>query len=66
MRLTPARANGHPAVVVQRRTPDGGLAPHGVLVLEVGGERIAGIDAFINPSLLPLFGFPGADRERSP
>jgi hypothetical protein len=42
------------------------LAPHGVLVLEVGGERIAGIDAFINPSLLPLFGFPGADRERSP
>jgi RNA polymerase sigma-70 factor (ECF subfamily) len=66
MRLTPARANGHPAVVVQRRTPDGGLAPHGVLVLEVGGERIAGIDAFINPSLLPLFGFPGAARERSP
>ena len=66
MRLTPARANGHPAVVVQRRTPDGGLAPHGVLVLEVGDGRIAGIDAFINPSLLPRFGFPGADRERSP
>jgi RNA polymerase sigma-70 factor (ECF subfamily) len=66
MRLTPARANGHPAVVVQRRTPDGGLAPHGVLVLEVGGDRIAGIEAFIDPSLLPHFGFPGDDRVRSP
>jgi hypothetical protein len=27
-------------------------------VLEVAGERIAGIDAFIDPSLLPIFGFP--------
>src|ERR671937_731437 len=53
MRLTPSRANGRPAVVVQRRFADGGLEPHGVLVLEVGGDRIAGIDAFINPSLLP-------------
>jgi RNA polymerase sigma-70 factor (ECF subfamily) len=66
MRLTPTRANGRPAVVVQRRSADGGLEPHGVLVLEVGGDRIAGIDAFINPSLLPRFGFPGGDRERSP
>jgi RNA polymerase sigma-70 factor, ECF subfamily len=66
MRLTPTRANGHPAVVAQRRTADGGLEPHGVLVLEVAGDRIVGIDAFINPSLLPRFGFPAADRERSP
>ena len=66
MRLTPTRANGRPALVVQRRTDDGTLAPHGVLVLEVSGDRIAGIDAFINPSLLPSFGFPGGDRERSP
>jgi RNA polymerase sigma-70 factor (ECF subfamily) len=65
MRLTPTRANGRPAVVVQRRSADGGLAPHGVLVLEVGGDRIAGIDAFTNPSLLPLFGIPGNDREPS-
>ena len=57
MRLTPTRANGRPAVVVQRRTPDGGLAPHGVLVLEISGEAIVGIDAFINPALLPRFGF---------
>jgi RNA polymerase sigma-70 factor, ECF subfamily len=66
MRLTATRANGRPAVVVQRRSADGGLEPHGVLVLEVGEGRIAGIDAFINPSLLPHFGFPGADRTRSP
>src|SRR5919201_1586422 len=66
MRLTPTRANGRPAVVAQRRSADGGLEPHGVLVLEVGGDRIAGIDAFIDPSLLPRFGFPGDDRERSP
>jgi RNA polymerase sigma-70 factor (ECF subfamily) len=66
MRLTPTRANGRPAVVVQRRSADGGLAPHGVLVLEVGGDRIAGVDAFINPSLLPLFGIRGDDPEPSP
>jgi RNA polymerase sigma-70 factor (ECF subfamily) len=58
MRLTPTRANGRPAVAVQRRTPDGGLAPHGVLVLEVAGGAVAGIDAFIKPSLVPRFGVP--------
>jgi RNA polymerase sigma-70 factor (ECF subfamily) len=56
MRLTPTRANGRPAVVVQRRTPDGGLAPHGVLVLEVSRGSVARIDAFINPSLVTRFG----------
>jgi RNA polymerase sigma-70 factor (ECF subfamily) len=65
MRLTPTRANGRPAVVVQRRSADGGLEPHGVLVFELGRDRIAGIDAFIKPSLLPRFGFPGDRRERS-
>jgi RNA polymerase sigma-70 factor (ECF subfamily) len=59
MRLTPTRANGRPAVVVQRRTPAGGLAPHGVLVLEISGQAIVGIDAFINPALLPRFGLSG-------
>src|SRR4051794_1546986 len=59
MRLTPTRANGRPAVVVQRRAPDGGLAAHGVLVLEISGGAVAGIDAFINPALLPRFGFSG-------
>jgi RNA polymerase sigma-70 factor, ECF subfamily len=56
--LTATRANGRPAVAAHRRTDDGGLVPHGILVLEVAGERIVGIDAFIDPSLLPAFGFP--------
>ena len=58
MRLTATRANGRPAVAAHRRTDTGGLVPHGILVLEVAGERIVGIDAFIDPSLLPAFGFP--------
>lgn len=66
MRLTPTRANGRPALVVQRRLVEGGLEPHGVLVLELGGDRVAGIDAFIDPSLLPRFGFPGEHHQRSP
>jgi RNA polymerase sigma-70 factor (ECF subfamily) len=56
MRLTPTRANGRPAVVVQRRAPDGGLSPHGVLVLEISAGAVVGIDAFIEPSLVPRFG----------
>ncbi|MHB8693311.1 MAG: sigma-70 family RNA polymerase sigma factor [Solirubrobacteraceae bacterium] len=61
MRLTATWANGRPAVVVQRRTGAGALVPHGILVLEVAAERIVGIDAFIDPSLLPRFGFPAHD-----
>jgi RNA polymerase sigma-70 factor, ECF subfamily len=53
MLLTPTRANGRPAVVVQRRTPDG-LAPHGVLVLEIARGAVTRINAFINPSLVPF------------
>src|SRR3954452_23222914 len=59
MRLTPTRANGRHAVVVQRVAADGGVSPHGILVLEISGEAIVGIDAFINSELLPRFGFPG-------
>src|SRR5436305_1804003 len=55
MQLTPTRANGRPAVVVQRRTEDV-LRPHGILVLEISNEAIVGIDAFINSALLPRFG----------
>jgi RNA polymerase sigma-70 factor (ECF subfamily) len=58
IRLTPTWANGRPAVVMQRRGAGGGLVPHGILVLEVVGERIVGIDAFPDPALLPRFGFP--------
>jgi RNA polymerase sigma-70 factor, ECF subfamily len=58
MRLTPTRANGRPAVAAHRRTAAGALVSHGILVLEVAGERIVGVDAFIDPALPALFGFP--------
>jgi RNA polymerase sigma-70 factor, ECF subfamily len=67
MRLTPTRANGRAAVAVQRRDPDRGLIPHGILVLEIDRDQVVGIDAFIDSSLLPLFGLPAdATPERSP
>jgi RNA polymerase sigma-70 factor (ECF subfamily) len=58
MQLTATWANGRPAVAAHRRTDSGQLRAHGILVLEVADEKIVGIDAFINPSLLPVFGFP--------
>jgi RNA polymerase sigma-70 factor, ECF subfamily len=59
IRLMPTRANGRPAVAVHRRSHDDAtLEPHGILVLEIAHDRIAGIDAFIDPALLELFGFP--------
>jgi RNA polymerase sigma-70 factor (ECF subfamily) len=53
--LAPTRANGRPAVIMHRRAADGTLRPHGILVLEVEGERIAGFDAWAEPDLVPLF-----------
>jgi RNA polymerase sigma-70 factor (ECF subfamily) len=53
----PTRANGRPAVAIWLWGPDGGLIPHGVTVLEMDGAQIVGIDAFIDPALLPRFGF---------
>jgi RNA polymerase sigma-70 factor, ECF subfamily len=61
MQLTPTRANGRPAVVAQRLTADGGVHPHGVLVLEVSDKAIVGVDAFINPALVSRFGNAKAD-----
>jgi RNA polymerase sigma-70 factor, ECF subfamily len=55
MQLTPTRANGRPALIVQRHTQDT-LRPHGILVLEITGQTVIAIDAFINSALLPRFG----------
>jgi RNA polymerase sigma-70 factor, ECF subfamily len=66
-RLTPTRANGRPAVAIHRRTDDGGLIPHGISVLEIEDGQIVAIDAFVDPMLLPRFGFPVEHRSgRSP
>jgi RNA polymerase sigma-70 factor, ECF subfamily len=65
--LTPTRANGRPAVAIHVRSEDRGLIPHGISVLEIEGEQIVGLDTFIDPTLLPRFGFPTDDRSgRSP
>ncbi len=56
IRHRPAWANGRPAVTIEVRAEDGAWVPHGVSVLEVEDARIVGIDAFLDPGLLPRFG----------
>jgi RNA polymerase sigma-70 factor (ECF subfamily) len=55
IRHTPASANGRPAFTVHLRAEDGTWIPHGVGVLEVEDDRIVGIDAFLDPALVPRF-----------
>jgi RNA polymerase sigma-70 factor (ECF subfamily) len=58
MRLTPTSANGRPAVVIHLRDDHGALIPHGISLLETHGGQIVGIEAFVDPTLLPRFGIP--------
>jgi RNA polymerase sigma-70 factor, ECF subfamily len=51
-------ANGRPAVTIEVRDETGTLTPQGVSVLEIEDDRIVGIDAFLDPTLLPRFGVP--------
>ncbi len=39
------------------------MIAHGISLLEIDGGQIVAIDAFIDPALLPRFGFP-ADAAR--
>ena len=61
IRHTATWANGRPAVTINLEGEEGELIPHGIAVLEIKGGKIVGIDAFLDPGLLPRFGFP-ADR----
>jgi RNA polymerase sigma-70 factor (ECF subfamily) len=56
IRHTPTWANGRPAFTVQLRTDDGTWIPSGIGVLEIERGQIVGIDAFLDPTLLPRFG----------
>jgi RNA polymerase sigma-70 factor (ECF subfamily) len=56
-RLVPTRANGRPAVAIYHRDAERGWVSHGISVLEIDDGRIVGIDSFIEPALLPRFGF---------
>jgi RNA polymerase sigma-70 factor (ECF subfamily) len=51
-------ANGRPAFTVQLRAEDGTWIPHGVGVLEIEEGQIVGIEAFLDPTLLPRFEVP--------
>ena len=58
-RLVPTRANGRPAMAAyQRDRATGGFVGMGIHVLDVRGDRLAAITAFLDPRLLPAFGLP--------
>ena len=60
IRHRPTWANGRPAVTIEVRSNDGNWIPHGISVLEIDQGKIAGIDAFLDPMLLPRFGVPAS------
>jgi len=60
IRHRPTWANGRPAVTIEVRADDGTWIPHGIAVLEIEAGQIAGIDAFLDRTLLPRFGIPVA------
>ena len=49
--LEPTSANGRPALIM--RFPSG--APHGIVVLDIDGDEIVGMDAYIDPTLATRF-----------
>ena len=58
-RLIPTVANGLPAYGQYKPAPDGSLEPWSLQVVEVSGDRIAGITFFLDTAaLFPLFGLP--------
>jgi RNA polymerase sigma-70 factor, ECF subfamily len=61
--LVPTRANGQPAFgsyLRDPRTPI--LHAHGLLVLDLAGDRIAAVTRFVDNSLLAAFGLPRSLR----
>ena len=59
VRVVTTRANGQPALAVYRRSEDEEtFVAWGIWVLTVDGDAIAEVTAFLNPTLLAVFGFP--------
>jgi len=56
--LRPAAANGQPAVAIYRRAEDGTRRAYGIQVLTLRESRVAGVVAFLDPGLFPVFGLP--------
>lgn len=58
-RLMPTAACGWPAFAQYRPNPEGGHEAWALIVLELSGERIAGINSFLDTeTLFPRFGLP--------
>jgi len=58
-RLVPVMANGSQAYGQYKPSPDGGFEPWSLQVLELSGDRIAGITFFLDTArMFPLFGLP--------
>ena len=58
-RLIPTVANGAPAFGQYKPSPDGGLAPWSLQVLELSDGKISGITFFLDTErVFPLFGLP--------
>ena len=58
-RLIPVEVNGSPGYAQYKPAPRGGHEPWALQVLEVSGDRIAGISFFLDTAhLFPLFGLP--------
>lgn len=54
--LVPTRANGQPAFVCFLGDPaDPAAQPSGIVVLDVAGERVAGVTRFLEPLLASIF-----------
>jgi RNA polymerase sigma-70 factor (ECF subfamily) len=64
-RLIPAAACGSPAFAQYRPNPEGGYKPWALIVLELAGERIAGVNSFLDTEVLfPRFDLPAALTSR--
>jgi RNA polymerase sigma-70 factor, ECF subfamily len=58
-RLVPVRANGSPAYAQYKPSADGGREAWALQVLELSGDRIAGITFFLDVErIFPAFGLP--------
>lgn len=58
-RLIPTSASGWPAFAQYRPNPDGGHKAWALIVLELAGDRIAGVNSFLDvETLFPRFEFP--------
>jgi RNA polymerase sigma-70 factor, ECF subfamily len=57
-RLLRTRANGLPAFGTYRPAPGGGYEPFAITIIDIAGDHIAGLHAFQDARLFPLFGLP--------